>query len=82
MKGTKSTEEQENIERLKYESELSVDCIKEVSILFDKNKKQYSIKIPKEIVDIFNIKKGDKFRFVVEIKENQEEIKNKFEIIK
>lgn len=63
------------------ETDLILDCKKDVNVLFDKNRKQYSIKIPKEISEIYNLKKGDKFRFIVEIREN-EMVRGKFEVVK
>ena len=62
-------------------TKLVLDCIKDASILFDKNKKQYSIKIPKEIVQIYRIKKKDKLRFYVNIRERGV-IKGNFSIVK
>lgn len=79
MEESQSTTQKESLKR---EISLTVDCVKEASILFDKNKEQFSIKIPKEIVEIFDIKKGYRFRFIVEVREDQEEIKSRFEIIK
>ena len=49
--------------------------------MYDKNKKQYSIKIPKEIAEIFKIEKKDIMRFIIQIREG-EAIKSKFNIIK
>jgi len=58
---------------------------KEVKIQESKHKKakkkfpnQYSIKLPREIADYFKIKKGDKFKFEV----NVETKENKFTIIR
>jgi len=82
MKRIKSTKETKEIERLKNDTTLSLDCKKDVSILLDKNKKQFSIKIPKEIVEIYRIKKGEKFRFIVKIEEGKEEPEGHFEVLK
>ena len=62
-------------------TKLVLDCVKDVSILFDKTKKQYSVKIPKEIVQIYQIKKKDKLRFYVNIREGGM-IKGNFSVVK
>ncbi len=74
-----STKEEDKSE---IDLKISASLEKEVSILFDKNKKQYSIKIPKEVVQLFKIKKKDKFRFIVDLSEGQKEIIPRFEIVK
>lgn len=81
MVSNSSTDKRGNTTKLNNGFSLALDCIKDVSIIYDKIKKQYSIKIPKEVVDIFNIQKGDRFRFKIYIREN-EEIRNLFEIVK
>lgn len=54
---------------------------KEVNILQDD--RQTTIRIPKEIVNYFDIKKGDKFRFLIEFPDNDnEEPKLSFEVKK
>jgi bifunctional DNA-binding transcriptional regulator/antitoxin component of YhaV-PrlF toxin-antitoxin module len=57
--------------------DIDTTIVKEVSVL---GKDQLSIKLPKEIVEELNIKKGDKIKFIIE--EKEEGIKNlKFEVI-
>ncbi|MFH1590896.1 MAG: hypothetical protein ABIC95_03125 [archaeon] len=60
---------------------LVLDCIKDVSILYDRNRQQYSIKIPKEVVEIFDIQRRDRFRFIVKIREGKA-VAASFEVIK
>jgi hypothetical protein len=60
---------------------LVLDCVKDVSILFDKNKKQYSIKIPKEIVELLGIKKKDIMRLIVMVREGQP-LEGRFGVVK
>jgi len=62
------------------QSRLSPDLsiVKDVSILFDG--KQYMVKIPKEIAEFYNLKKGMKMRLkVTPVSKGQGE--NSFEII-
>lgn len=77
MKKEKRTKEKREL--LKEEMKPKVDIIKEASILYDG--RQFLIKIPREISRFYNIKKKDKFRFVIKPTAKGEGI-NKFEIIK
>ena len=52
-------------------SDLVLDCVKDVSILYDKNRKQFSLKLPKELVEIYRIKQNDKLRMRIKIREGQ-----------
>jgi len=57
-----------------------LDFVKDVSILYDNNRDQYSVKLPKELCEIFSVKKRDSLRFIVEIREG-EPVKGRFEIV-
>ena len=57
----------------------NLDIKKDVTILFDG--KQFMIKIPKEISEFYNLKKGKKMRLVVKPK-GKGNGENSFEIIK
>lgn len=50
--------------------DINVDIIKKVNVLEHNN--QFSVKIPKELVDYFKLKKGDQIEFKVEIPEDGE----------
>jgi bifunctional DNA-binding transcriptional regulator/antitoxin component of YhaV-PrlF toxin-antitoxin module len=57
--------------------DIDTTIVKEVSVL---GKDQLSIKLPKEMIEELNIKKGDKIKFIIE--EKEEGIKNlRFEVI-
>ncbi len=77
MEKKKSTKGQ--VEVLKDEMQPKVDIIKDASILFDG--RQFLVKIPKEISRFYNMKKRNKFRFIVKPIAKGKGI-NKFEIIK
>lgn len=63
------------------EFDIPVDIDREVNILSDG--RQYMIKIPKEVSDFLEIKKGYKFRFLIEIPEDKTKKPTQtFEIIK
>ena len=57
----------------------NLDIKKEVTILFDG--KQFMIKIPKEISEFYNLKKGKKMKLVVKPKARGKG-ENSFEILK
>jgi bifunctional DNA-binding transcriptional regulator/antitoxin component of YhaV-PrlF toxin-antitoxin module len=59
----------------------SLDCIKDVSVLYDKNKKQYSVKLPKEIVELLGIEKKDILRFIVMVREGKP-LEGRFGVVK
>ena len=67
-------------EKIKDQLKPNVDIVKEVSVLFDG--RQYLIKLPREISNFYELKKGDKLRLTVNIKEHPKEHINYFEIIK
>ena len=50
---------------------------RDVKVIYDKNNKQFSIKIPKMITDIVKIDEGDKFRFKIIPKEDKFELEGK-----
>ena len=64
----------------KLENISNADIDKEMTILFDG--KQFMIKIPKEVSEFLKIKKGDKFRFIIEIPEDKNEEPIKTDIFK
>lgn len=43
---------------------------------------QFIVRIPKEIEDFLEIKKGDKFEFIIEVAEPREESKLSFRIVR
>ena len=58
----------------------NVDIVKEVSVLFDG--RQFLIKLPREISNFYELKKGDKIQLRVNVKQPPEKHINYFEIIK
>jgi hypothetical protein len=79
MKNSSTTNNNDTV--LPNSNPLVLDCVKDVSILFDKNKKQYSIKIPKEIVELLGIKKKDIMRLIVMVREGQP-LEGRFGVVK
>ena len=67
-------------EQIKEELKPNVDIVKEVSVLFDG--RQFLIKLPREISNFYELKKGDKLKLVVNIKEHPQKHINYFEVIK
>ena len=67
-------------EKIKEELKPNVDIVKEVSVIFDG--RQFLIKLPREISNFYDLKKGDKIRLIVNVKEPTEKHINYFEIIK
>ncbi len=67
-------------EKIKEELKPNVDIVKEVSVLFDG--RQFLIKLPREISNFYELKKGDKIRLIVNIKEHPKTHINYFEVIK
>ncbi len=67
-------------EKIKEEIKPNVNIVKEVSVLFDG--RQFLIKLPREISNFYELKKGDKLRLVVNIKEYPKKHINYFEVIK
>lgn len=81
MSKKKSTKrgDEEKINKLKGELKLKIDIIKEVKIQHDGN--QFTIKIPKEISNFYNLKKGDRLKLIIKPTAKGEG-ENTFEIIK
>ncbi len=67
-------------EKIKEQIKPNVDIVKKVSVLFDG--RQFLIKLPREISNFYNLKKGDKLRLRVNVKEPPEKHINYFEVIK
>ena len=78
--GDKISTNKKKAEQIKKELKPNVDIVKEVSVLFDG--RQFLIKIPREISNFYELKKGDKLKLVVNIKEHPEKHINYFEVIK
>lgn len=57
-----------------------VPISKKMAIQYDG--KQFFVRFPKEIVEYFNIEKGDKFYFDIEMGDKPEDSIKKFDIIK
>jgi len=67
------------IQKIKEETKPNVNIEREVSVLFDG--RQFLIKIPKEISQFYDLKKKDKIKLIIEIKEPPKKHENHFEII-
>ena len=67
-------------EEIKKQLKPNVDIVKEVSVLFDG--RQFLIKLPREISDFYNLKKKDKLKLIVNVREHPEKHINYFEVIK
>jgi hypothetical protein len=61
-----------------------IDFTVKMTLLENKKKgvSQYLVRIPKDIEDFLNIQKGDKFRFIIDVKIPKNKSVKTFEIIK
>jgi len=81
MVGEKSTMkiDESKAERLKEEIRPKVDIERTASVLYDG--RQYSLKIPREVISYLKIKKGDKINFIIRLKQPPEQDEKVFEVI-
>lgn len=77
--GEKISTNKKKAEKIREEIKPNVDIVKEVSVLFDG--RQFLIKLPKEISNFYELKKGDKIRLRVNVKQPPDKHINYFEIV-
>lgn len=78
--GEKISTNKKKAEKTIEEIKPNVDIVKEVSVLFDG--RQFLIKLPREISNFYELKKGDKLKLKVNVKQPPDEHINYFEVIK